>query len=98
MFIIANLLFAIAKLVDLVISIYIFVVIVRVVLSWLPHDPYNSMIRFVYTITEPILTRIRAFIPPIGGFDLSSMILIILLYFAEGFIVSTLTDLAMKMK
>ena len=98
MFIISNLILAIAKIIDLAITLYIFVIIARVVLSWIPHDPYNSLIRFVYNTTDPVLSKIRNIIPPFGGLDLSPMILILCLYIIESFIVSTLRDLALALK
>ena len=98
MFIIANLIIAVAKIIDLVVTLYIFVIIARVILSWIPSNSYSSIVRFVYDITEPALEKIRNVIPPLGGFDLSPLILIFTLYILEGFVVSTLNDFAMAMK
>ena len=98
MFIFANLLIAVAKIIDIAVTLYIFIVIARVILSWIQYDPYSSIVKFIYNITEPVLLRIRRIIPPLGGFDLSPMILIFALYILEGFVVSTLTDLAIALK
>jgi len=98
MFIFANLLIAAAKLIDTFVTLYIFVIIARVVLSWINYDPYSSVVRFIHDVTEPALSRIRRYIPLLGGFDLSPMILIFGLYILEGFVVSTLNDLAMSLK
>jgi YggT family protein len=98
MFVIANLLFAVAKIIDFTVTLYIFAVIARVILSWMQYDPYSQIIRFIYNITEPVLIRIRQVIPTFGGIDISPMILIFVLYILEGFVVSTLNDLAFTLK
>lgn len=98
MFIFANLLIAMAKIIHLAVTLYILVIMARVILSWIQFDPYSKIVRFIYDITEPVLARIRRFIPLIGGFDVSPMILIIALYILEGFVVSSLNDLAMALK
>ncbi len=64
------------NIIDFVINIYILCVIVRAVLSWIPHNPYNTIIRFIYEITDPPLNWIRRWMPNLGGIDLSPMILI----------------------
>ena len=98
MFIFANLFLALAKLLDLLITLYIWAVIIRVILSWVNADPYNPIVRFLIGITEPVLAKIRQFVPYFGGIDISPMILIIGLYVAEVFLVSTLRDLAFALK
>ena len=84
MFIIANFINTIAKIIDLVVTLYIFIVIARVLLSWFPQHSYTSIVKFIYNVTEPILMRIRRYIPPLGGFDLSPMILIFVLSCQRG--------------
>lgn len=56
------------------IDIYEIALIIRIVLSWVPHNPYNQAIRFLYKITDPILNPVRRFIPPIKGIDFSPVI------------------------
>ncbi|MFQ5708659.1 MAG: YggT family protein [bacterium] len=95
MFVIANLFLAIANLLDIVLTLYMWMVIVRAVLSWINPDPYNPIVQLLIRSTEPALRRIRAFVPSFGGLDLSPMILILGLYLAESFLVSTFRDLAL---
>ncbi|MEQ8166885.1 MAG: YggT family protein [Alphaproteobacteria bacterium] len=79
-------------LVDTVISLYIFLLIVWVVLSWLvAFDVVNTRNRFVYLvndflfrITEPVLAPIRRVMPNLGGLDISPVILILALYFIRN--------------
>ncbi|RME01432.1 MAG: YggT family protein [Calditrichaeota bacterium] len=98
MFILANLFESLAHLLDVVITLYIWIVIIRAVLSWINPDPYNPIVRFLYNITDPVLHRIRRYLPPMGGFDLSPLVLIFGLYFIELFLVRTLYDLARVMR
>ncbi len=89
---------ALASLIDTVFTIYIIILIASAIASWLvTFNVINTQNQFVYTllgflyrVTEPVLRQIRRVIPPIGGFDLSPMILIILLYFVRDLIVDNL--------
>lgn len=97
MFVINNFLGALAVLVDLILSAYMWVIIGRAIISWVNADPYNPIVRFLYEITEPLLARIRRLVPPLGGgLDFSPMILIIIIFFLRSFIVPTLQQLAMN--
>ncbi len=98
MFIIANLLEAVAKIIDLVVTLYIFAIIGRVVLSWIQYDSNNQGVRFIHEITEPVLLKLRRVIPAFGGFDVTPMILIFGLYILEGFVVDTLNGFAMVLR
>ena len=83
---------ALASLIDTVFTIYIIILIASVIASWLiTFNILNTRNQFIYTVlgflyrlTEPVFRQIRRVIPPIGGFDLSPMILIILLYFLRA--------------
>ncbi len=70
----------IINLISLAIDLYILIVIVRVVLSWMGQIPRNRFVRLIYIYTESPLQFIREIIPPLGGIDFSPMLLIILLY------------------
>lgn len=95
MFMISNFLFALAKLVEILLGVYMWVVIGRAILSWVNPDPYNPVVRFLHDVTEPLLSRIRRMIPAFGGgLDLSPMILILAIYFLISFLVPTLKHMA----
>lgn len=68
------------RLLDFAITVYIWIVIIRVILSWVNADPYNQIVQFFVRATEPVLSKIRQFIPPVGGLDLSPLVLIFALY------------------
>jgi len=94
MFIFGNFLSAIATLINVILGAYIWILIGRVIISWVNADPYNPIVRFLYEITEPPLRYIRRFLPPLGGFDFSPMILVLLIIFLQSFLVPTLQQLA----
>lgn len=95
MFMISNFLFALAKLVEILLGVYMWIVIGRAILSWVNPDPYNPIVRFLHEVTEPVLSRIRRMIPAIsGGIDFSPMILILAIYFLMSFLVPTLKHMA----
>ena len=97
MFIIANLLKALAFVVDSVLSIYFWIVIISALLSWVRPDPYNPIVRFIYSITEPVFYRVRKWVPfvYISGFDLSPIVVLLAIEFLKNFLVQTLYQLAM---
>ena len=94
MFMFGNFIKAIADLLNFVLSAYIWIVIARAVISWVNADPYNPVVRFLHQGTDPVLNRIRRFLPAMGGFDLSPMVLIFAIIFLQSFLVPTLRQLA----
>ena len=85
MFIFSNLFMSIANLLDVLITVYIWIVIIRVIISWFNVNPYSPYVQFLIKITEPVLYKIRRYLPDFGGLDL---------YFIQSFAVTTLRQLA----
>ena len=98
MFMLGNFIMAIAKLINFVLSAYIWVVIARAVISWVNPDPYNPIVRFLRQVTDPLLLHIRRYVPIMGGMDLSPMILILIIIFLQSFLVPTLQQLALNLQ
>ena len=98
MFIIGNLLGAIASILDFFIQLYMLLILVRVILSWVTLNPDNPFIQFTYRITEPPLAYIRQFIPDLGGLDISPIILLAGLYFIQNFIINSLYQMALNLQ
>ena len=79
-------------LIDSVINIYIWLIIINVILSWLvSFNILNTQSRFVFAIlnathqlTDPVLNKIRKFIPNLGSIDISPVVLILLLIFIRN--------------
>ena len=95
MFMISNLLFALAKLVDFALGAYMWIIIGRAIISWVNPDPYNPIVRFLHEVTEPVLSRIRRMVPAFaGGIDFSPVILILAIIFLQSFLVPTLKQMA----
>lgn len=57
--------------IDIAFEVYMALMLVRILLSWVRHNPYQPVIRFIYEITEPVLGLFRRIIPPIGMIDIS---------------------------
>lgn len=90
-----NLLVALATILDLALNIYMWLIIARALLSWVNPDPYNPIVRFLYNVTEPVLSYLRRRIPIIfGGLDLTPLIVILVIMFLRIFLVQTLRDWA----
>ena len=98
MFIVANLLISIAKILDMLFSIISWLIIIRALISWVNPDPYNPIVQFLYKTTEPILQPIRKFLPFSWtiGIDFSPFIAILLLFFLRSFLIQTLIDIGMR--
>ncbi len=94
MFIIQNFFAALASVLHLFLTLYMYIIIARAVMSWFNPDPYNKVVRFIYQTTDPVLDRVRRFIPPISGLDLSPIVVIFAILFIDRFLVSILRHLA----
>ncbi len=93
-----NFMMSIAILVDFLLKVSMWVVFGRVIISWVNADPSNPIVRFLYSATEPLLSRIRRLLPmSMGGIDFSPMILIVVIMFLENFLVPTLRELGRGM-
>ena len=69
-------------------------VFARAVISWVQADPYNPIVQFLYTATEPILRPIRRRLPPMTGIDMSPLVVLMIVVFLQQFLVQTLSQLA----
>lgn len=86
---------ALAQILSMVINIYIWVVIIAALISWVRPDPYNPIVQILYKLTEPLYARIRRLIPTIiGGVDLTPILVILALKFIDLFLVQLLFSLA----
>ena len=71
------LIIAVAQLVDLVFSVYIWGILIQAIISWVNPGVYNPVTSVLYSLTEPLLRPVRKRLPPVGGFDLSPLVVII---------------------
>jgi len=99
MFLIGNFLSALATVLDYALSLYMIIIIVRALISWVSPDPYNPIVRFLYAVTEPVLSPIRRMLPFTSmGIDFSPIIVFLVIIFLKGFVVASLTQLAFRLK
>jgi YggT family protein len=99
MFVVANLLLGVAQVLDYLLWGYMWIIIGRVIISWVDADPYNPIVRFVYSATDPVLDRVRRVLPVFaGGFDLSPIVVWIVVIFLRRFFVQSLYDLASALR
>lgn len=99
MIILANLLWAIGEVLGALLSMMVFIVIARAIISWVSPDPYNPIVRFLQATTDPLLRPLRRYIPPVaGGLDITPIILLLILYFLKIALVQTILDYAAQLK
>jgi YggT family protein len=80
---------AVNELLCLALSVYYVILFLRIILSWVtmfwsPPSALSPAIRVIYELTEPVLGLFRRYIPPIGGLDLSPLVIFIILAFVQG--------------
>ncbi len=92
-----SLLIIIARLLNFAIAVYIWIIIVRALISWFNPNPRSRLVRFIEDLTEPALKPVRSILPNMGGIDLSPLVVLIILYFARSIIVSALLNLGMRL-
>lgn len=98
MFVLANFIYALANVLDMVLNIYLWIVFARAILSWVNPDPYNPIVQFLIRVTEPVLYPIRRAIGYGMGIDFSPLIVIFAIYFLRSFLVRTLFDIALRLR
>ena len=100
MFIFSNLLFALAQIFNVLLTVLYWLILLRALISWVNPDQYNPVVQFLYKTTEPILYPIRRILPLSlrFGIDISPIIAFLLILFLKSFLVSTLFDLALRLK
>jgi len=84
---------AVPALLELVIDLFLFAILIRVVLSWVNPDPYNPAVALLDRLTDPILRPAQRLLPPIGGIDLSPMLVMVGLVLLQMLLVPPLKAL-----
>ena len=92
MILVGNLLGAIGWLLDSVLSLFMFLLIARAVISWVSPDPSNFLVQFNYGTTEPVLVPIRKRVKPMGMLDLSVIVALLAIGFLKMFLVKSIVD------
>ena len=95
MFVLKYLMNGLAEVLDIILLTYMIVIIARAVISWVNPDPYNKIVIFLYRITEPVLRPVRRLLPLRNvGIDFSPIIVILVIFFLQYFLVASIVELA----
>jgi YggT family protein len=93
--VLSNLFIVLANVIDIGLLIYMWIIIIRALISWVSPDPYNPIVRFLYRVTEPVLRPVRKILPIGGmGIDFSPLIVILIIYVLRIFLVRILIQRA----
>ena len=100
MFVVANLMTAIAVILDKVLWIYSMVILAAVIISWVSPDPFNPIIQILRAATDPLFGWVRAHLPfaMVGMLDLSPIIVMIAIQLFQMVVVRSLFDLALRLR
>lgn len=85
---------SITQLVSLLINVFIFAVFARALLSWLNPGTFSAASSILYSLTEPLLSTCRKFIPDLGGVDISPLVVLLFLQLAKMVVLPPLHELA----
>ena len=93
MILLGNTLAALAKVLNIVLNVYLWIVILRAVLSWVYVPSLYQAARVLYRLTEPVMRPVRRLIPPskAGGLDLSPLIVGLVIVFLDNFLVGSMS-------
>ena len=98
MFVLGNLISALATMLDYALTIASWLIVIRALLSWVSPDPYNVIVQFIYKVTEPILAPFRRLVPAYSiGIDLSPVFALLAIWFARLFLIRTLFGIAIRL-
>ena len=98
MFVAGNLIATLAHLLDLAFNVYWWMIIIRVMVSWVSPDPFNPVVQFLHRATDPVLEPFRRVIPTIGMFDISPIVVLVLLRALQHFAVQSLMDFSWRLR
>ncbi len=106
MFVLGNLLGAIAFILNWALNIFFWMILIRVILSWVWHLPSNYQVRMLFQtvaeildrFTEPVLAPIRSRLPAGLGLDLSPVVALLAVYFLERFLIVSLYQMAARLQ
>lgn len=97
MFVFGDLIISVAKIFDMLLGIYKWIVIIAAMISWVNPDPYNPIVKFLHAVTEPVFRPIRRLIGyRLGPIDVSPIVVILAIIFVQSFLVRSLIKIGYK--
>ncbi len=100
MYLIGNILFTLAQIISTLLTVYSYILIGAVILTWVNPDPYNVIVRTLRNLTEPVFYQIRKYLPftMAGGFDFSPIVALIAIQFINGAIIKSIMQFAIRLQ
>mgnify|MGYP001177170713 FL=1 len=98
MFLLSNFISASATLIGYILTLYMWIIIIRALISWVNPDPNNPIVEILYRLTEPVLAPVRARLPNFGGLDISAIAVLLGIFFLQSFLVRSLYDISQLMR
>lgn len=97
--ILGNILIGLGQVIHLFVNLYMWIVIIAALITWVNPDPYNPIVRFLFSVTEPAMRKVRRYIPArFGGIDFTPIIVIAALIFLDFALAQSIIDVGMRMK
>ncbi|TVR00786.1 MAG: YggT family protein [Desulfovibrionales bacterium] len=95
----ANFIYAVAFVLNSILTVYFWIVIISALMSWINPDPYNPIVRTLRSLTEPVFHKVRSMVPfiVVGGLDLSPIAVLLGIRFVQIFVVQSLYQFAAGM-
>ncbi len=97
MFVAGNILQGLAYVLDTVLFLYMWLIIIRTLISWVNPDPWNPIVQFLVRATDPVLIVIRRRVGLLGGIDVSPILAILLIMFLQYAVVQTIRDIGFRL-
>jgi YggT family protein len=98
MFVFGNVIMGLARVLEVVLNIYMWVIIIRALISWVNPDPYNFIVQILTRMTEPALRPLRKLVPPHKvGLDFSPLIAVLIIIFLQYAVIDTLYRIGRSM-
>ena len=97
MFVLGNFVMALAKVVDVLLTMFYWLILIRALLSWVSPDPFNPIVQILNRATEPVLAPIRRLLPYMA-IDISPIIAFLAIMFLKTFLVSTLFEVSYRLR
>jgi YggT family protein len=98
MFVAGNVLQGLARVLELVLTLYMWIIIARALVSWVNPDPWNPIVQFLERATEPVLAPIRRRLGLLMGIDLSPFLAILIIVFLQYAVVASLYEVAAQLR
>jgi len=97
--ILGRFLYALVQVISIAIHVYIFIILIRAVISWMGNIPTNHFIILLKRLTDPVFRFVHRHLPftIIGGIDISPIIIVMVLYLIDAVIIATLGDYASQL-